>query len=307
MRRIAWAAALAVAVVVGAPATVGGQEAATITKVGWWSRNPAAQAPEGGFHVSASPDGSAISVAAIEVRAATALQSAIIILDEEAQILGDQAALQVCATPNEWKAGGGQPIDEAPKPECAGGAIALRRNAASATWGADVTPLMAGIEDEGSVSLMIVPSTATTPAAYEVRFKKPTLQATAAESSTSDDDTTTFPSSAGGSTSDFGNSGISSPTFAPSVPDTTASVAPVAPTTADGAAGASPVTVASDTAPATGELASLPTQASAAVAAGEGNAALQALFFVFVATIAGVGGGFARWFVRRRNPDASFV
>jgi hypothetical protein len=85
----------------------------------------------------------------------------------------------------------------------------------------------------------------------------------------------------------------------------------VAPTTADGAAGAPTVTDAAPaettatTAPA--ELAALPTQAALGAAASSGGNAVQAIFFVILATIAGVGAGAGRWYLRSRNPDTTFA
>jgi len=313
----------------GVVAGVGASAAGgSITKVGWWTRSPAARAPDGGFNVGNAADGP-VSVAAVEVSSSTGLKRATLVLTEEGGIQADSAKLAVCATPNEWDAGAAQPMADAPKAECDSGQVELARNASSSTWAADVSSLLSDIEDEGVVSLMIVPSgAAAVPVAFEVRFQKPELSSEVSASSSSTDFSSEFSSgdgsssfgssdsgsssSAGGFSNSTGNSSSDLSTFGPTTFNSSATVAPVAPTAADGAAGA--VSPAGDgaaggttatTAPA--ELAALPTQAGTGAAVGGGNHAVQALFFVFLATIAGTAAGAGRWFVRNRTADSSVL
>lgn len=297
-------------------------EGGVISKVGWFTRNPAASAPEDGFNVGNAPDGP-VSVAAIEVTSTTGLRRAVLILAEEGGIQADSAKLAVCMTPNEWNAGPAQPMDAAPKAECESNQVELSRNAASSSWAADVTSLVGDIEDEGSVSLMVVPSgDAAVPLGFEVRFQKPQLSSEASESSsTTTDFSSDFASgdtsssgettsSGGGFSGGSGTTMSDSSTFAPTF-ETSATPAPVAPTTADGAAGAPAVT---DAAPAEttattvpAELAAIPTQAGLGAGTSGGGSAVQAIFFVVLATIAGVGAGAGRWYIRSRNPDTTFA
>ena len=315
-------AACAIAVAVAVPSTPAGAEG-TIGRVGWWTRNPAAGAPEGGMNVSHGPDG-AVSVGAVQIISTTALTDAFIIFPEESGIQADSAQLQVCLTPNDWKAGDAQPYAEAPKPECEGASIAMKRTASASTWAAEVTSLLGDLEEEGKLSLMIVPAgPATVPVAFEVRLGKPTFNANPVPraASPSSSGSGTFTSGSGGTTSSgssdsfdsstpssgTGSSVDAAPTGAATfsspvvVSGPVSASAPAAPTTADGAAGAPPVTDGSD---GTGELAALPSQAATGVVTPSGNHAVQAMFFVFLATLAGAGAGFGRWFLRRRSDSA---
>lgn len=317
---------MAASVVAPLEAAYAAAEGGAITKSGWWTRNPAASAPDDGLNVGNAPDGP-VSVAAVEIASSTGLSRAVLILTEEGGIQADSAKLAVCVTPNDWDAGAAQPMAAAPKAECETNQVELARNASSSTWAADVTTLVSDIDEEGSVSLMIVPSgNATVPVGFEVRFQKPELSSDAAESSTtptdfssdfsSSDSSSSDSSSSGGSSSGGGFSGgtgttmSDSSTFAPTF-DASATPAPVAPTTADGAAGAPvasdapPADTTATTAPA--ELAAIPTQAALGAATSGGGSTVQAIFFVIVATIAGVGAGAGRWYLRSRNPDTTFA
>ena len=298
-------------------------EGGTITETGWWSRNPAANAPEEGLNVSNAADGP-VAVAAVKISASTALQDAVLVLPEDGGIQADSAKLQVCTTPNDWSSGPNQAWADAPRAECESeGSVELTRTASSSTWAADVTSLLSDIEEEGSVSLMIVPAgAATVPVAFEVRFQAPTFTSKAAASSTTGDAfagsteyapaggsaTSSDVSSSSASTSggESGNSSFGSATFVPSNTAPTAVAAPAAPVTADGAAGASSSPATDAAAPSSGpaEFGALPTQADIA-SSSSGNSTVQALFFVVLATIAGVGAGAGRYMLRRRSDDFS--
>ena len=318
MRRVVAAAFVVLLILLNAPAR--GAAGGVISQVGWWTRNPAAAAPEDGMNVGSAPDGP-VSVGAVEITSSTGLSRAVLILAEEGGIQADSAKLAVCITPNEWTAGGAQPMAEAPKAECESNKVELARNASSSTWAADVTTLVGDLEDEGSVSLMIVPAgDATVPVGFEVRFKKPELssEASASSPSASADFSSDFSSDTGSSSdssassgafsSGTGSSSSGSSTFTPTF-EASAPSAPVAPTTADGAAGAPAATApvaetTATTAPA--ELAAVPTQAALGGGA-SGGSAVQAIFFVIIATIAGAGAGATRWYIRSRNPESTFA
>ncbi|HVM09085.1 MAG TPA: hypothetical protein VM345_11515 [Acidimicrobiales bacterium] len=285
----------------------------SITKVGWWSRNPTSSAPEDAFNVANAPDGP-VSVGAVEISGSGSVSSAVLILEEAGGIQNESAKLQVCPTPNAWNAGGPQPFGEAPKAECDQGKVELTRNGASSTWAADVAPLLGDLSRSGRVSLMVVPGgAAAVPVGFDVRFAKVTLSATsssAPDTSASDTPTTTggFSGSSGNNVSDSPDSSSGASFEAP------ATIAPAVPTTADGIAGVQPSPLdgagAADTASdgsgagaaaaSPDQLAAVPTQASAGVTTGTGNATLQAIFFVAVALLAGAGAGGGRWFLRER-------
>ena len=294
-------------------------QSASVAEVGWWTRNPAASAPEGGLDVGAAPDG-AMSVGAIGVTGTGSVRKALLFFSETGGVQQDGAALQVCSTPNTWKAGAAQPFAEAPQAECDTSGVELKRNASTSSWSADVTTFLFDLEDEGRVDLMIVPDgTGTVPLGFDVKLGAPQLQVEFDEessSSSSDFDSPTLGGSfdEGGSDDFSGNgddtsgdfSSSSAPFDSAAVPATDAGV-PAVPGTADGTVGTTtgPATAATDAAGAgdNAELAALPTQSSTGAGAGGGNRTLQAIFFVVVATIAGVGAGLVRWFVGQRSGD----
>lgn len=166
------AAAAITATVTPAPAA----DQASITRTAWWTRNPVASAPDGGLDVSMGPDGAPLSIAAIEVAASGTVTRAVLTLAEATGISQEGAALVVCTTGDEWTSGPSQPIEDAPSPAC-NGSVAMTRNAASATWAADVTPLLRDVARDGSASLMVVPvASAAAPLGFDLQLRAPQLQ-----------------------------------------------------------------------------------------------------------------------------------
>ena len=179
---VRWSRLLALAVVVlaalpaapTAPATAADE--ASITRTGWWTRNPAASAPEGGLDVGLGPDGQPLSVAAIEVAASGTVTRAVLTLVEAGGIAQDGAALVVCTTDGEWTSGAGQPLEDAPPSNCER-KVTMTRNGASLSWAADVTPLLEDVARDGAASLMVVPvASASAPLGFDVQFAPPRLQ-----------------------------------------------------------------------------------------------------------------------------------
>lgn len=288
-------------------------DAATITKVGWWSRNPASQAPADGFNVQRAPDG-AVSVAAIEVASSDDLRSATLILAEAGGVRQDAAVLQACITPNAWKPGAAQAWGEAPKSECEQASVDLARNATAATWSGDVLKLLGDI-DKGPVSLMIVPKASSVPVGFDIQFKKPQLQAEA-EPRTGGTGGFSFDSGgsgssgssgsgsfgSGGSTSS-GSSSFGSTSFDPG-PSTFAPAGSVDPIV-DAPSADDDGSVSADAS--VGESAAIPFPVAGGAAtdpSGSGNRVLQTFFFLVVSTVAAVGSAVGRRWLRERQPDA---
>lgn len=309
-RRIRVTVIAAVALILlGAAAALPGRadEAASISKVGWWSRNPASQAPADGFNVQRAPDG-AVSVAALEIVSSDDLRSATLILAESGGVRQGDAVLQACVTPNVWKKGANQPWAEAPKPECERAGVDLVRNATAATWAADVLPLLRDL-DKGPVSIMIVPKASAVPVGFDIQFKAPQLQAEAEPRTTTGGSSFGAFSGSGGTSGSAGEAGSSS--GGSSFGATTFEPGPSTFTPAgDVTATADPV--ASDDGEITADVqeeesASIPfpvARGTATGASGGGNRVLQTFFFLTLATIAGVGAGFGRRWLRERQPDA---
>lgn len=128
------------------------QTAAGIVETGWWTQNPAPNAPPGGFEVAQGPQGP-LSVTAIRIQVdATTLTQGVLTLSE-AQVVGTPA-LQLCPTTSQWKAANGGAYASAPAPNCAT-SVPLQRNVAAATETADVRKLVGA--GPTTVSLMVVP------------------------------------------------------------------------------------------------------------------------------------------------------
>lgn len=179
-----WLLVAMVLVTLPAAARAAADEAA-ITRTGWWTRNPAATAPEGGLDVGMGPDGAPISLAAIEVAAGGPVTRAVLTLVEAGGITPAAASLVVCRTADEWAGGGAQPMDGAPSPACDAGKVAMTRNGASGTWAADVTPLLAGVARDGVASIMVVPVVSSSaPLGFDVQFDPPRLQSEVGAAST---------------------------------------------------------------------------------------------------------------------------
>src|SRR5688500_10137933 len=198
-RRLVLAVVTAAAITaVMTPAAAADQ--ASITRTGWWTRNPAASAPDGGLDVSMGPDGEPLSIAAIEVAADGTVTRAVLRLEEAGGIAQGGAAIVVCTTAGEWTSGGNQPMEDAPAAACYGG-VAMTRNAASASWAADVTPLLRDVARDGSASLLVMPvASAAAPLGFDVQLRPPQLQSEVtsgapATTSTSTTSTTSPPAS----------------------------------------------------------------------------------------------------------------
>lgn len=313
MRRtlFAIAAGATAAAVAVAAAVVPAFAEASISQIGWWTRNPIATAPEDGFAVARAPDGD-LSVAALGVFSTGDLTKATLILTEADTVNAGGAVLQVCFTPNEWSAGAKQRWADRPKAECDSGSAELRRNATSGTWAGDVlSVLSAADEDASSVSMMIVPGEGSAPA-FELRFRAAELQVEEAEedSFSSDFGGSDFSSGSGSDSgsdfsggSDFSSESDGGSNFS-SGSDFGTPPAPAAPT--DTAVGDEPVGVP-DIEPAEDEgegtiggddfaISAARTGADEAT----GNTTLQAVFFVAVALAAGAAAGFGRHLLSER-------
>ncbi len=313
--RVALVAAALIALVASAPAATADEAA---VEVGWWTSSPAASAPERGFAVSVAPSGS-VSVAAVRAPlTVTTIESATLTLTEEGGVQQAGAQLQVCPTPNGWVGGPKQSADKAPKPECDVAKAPLTRNAAG-VWTADVRNVLSSTSagDPSSPSLMIVPAgSGALPVGFEVRFNPPKLEVTGSGTGPSSSAAGSDAFSSGASGDDFappgGASGPASspstgsssgsfdftPPVSPSISSPLGSFSPAqaagtfesSPTAADTAAGevvaAGPAAVAA--APTTKVLG----VGATPVGSSRGSRTGQALFFVLVASVIGVGVGF---------------
>lgn len=154
------------------------QSAASITEVGWWTRQPNAQPTYGGgFEVARTPDGD-FSVAAARVRVeATAVNKAVLILSEADGVRADSAALKVCPTSAAWSAANPGAMSAAPAPGCDRGKVPVNRNADAKRWTADVSLLLV---NEINTSLMILPDSApgtVIDPGFQVRFSNVQIEA----------------------------------------------------------------------------------------------------------------------------------
>ncbi len=307
----ALAFALGLAVV---PAAAGAQEnPVSISAVGWWTANPASSAPAGGLAVSAGPNGSVISQGAIRFSVSTtSLERASLVLTEDGGVQASGAALQVCPTPNSWTPVEKGEAAKAPRPECDRGTAALTRSA-EGTWTADVRSLLSGGDDGASVALMIVPAgSGAVPIGFEVRFRPPSVDAAGASTSST---TTTFagssdspassssPSTSSSSSSDevaSDASSSSSPSFSSSSPSFTSASSPLpsfgAPNSFIDGDGAEVATAPAEATgvPAVDDTAAGPApirRVATPISSDGGSRTVQALFFVVVATVIGVGVG----------------
>lgn len=161
--------ALAVLVVVG---LAGPGEAEPARSVGWWTRQPAASAPDGGFAVGAAPDG-ALSVAAVGLPLDA--QAVTLTATESESVNGATASLAVCPTDPNWTAVAGGALADAPDPQCDEGSVAFVRGD-DGTWRADLTPLTSSAAVQ---AVIIVPVAPTGPVpltlGYTVSFEPPDL------------------------------------------------------------------------------------------------------------------------------------
>ena len=113
-------------------------QGAAVVGVGWWTRQPAAGARNGGFQVANAPDG-AYSEAALRVRVdSPSLTKAVLVLNEGGGLRQDSAAIQVCPTSSTWGQADPGSWDQAPQADCRRQAVKLDRNASQSTWSANV-------------------------------------------------------------------------------------------------------------------------------------------------------------------------
>lgn len=174
MRRVLVVAAVAVVLLLSVPTA----SAAKRGPVGWWTRSPAASAPDGGITVGNAPDGP-VSVAAIEVDLEDGVSSAKISFAQTGGAAPTAAQLVACIISGGFGSVQGGPIEEAPATTCSSTQAAVT-SADGVTWTVDITDLVG--DRAGSVGVAIVPATGAT-GVWDLQFDKPALQATAAPSS----------------------------------------------------------------------------------------------------------------------------
>ena len=138
----------------GAPPSSGEEVGATVTKVAWWTRQPAARPqPEGGFQVSLAVDGPE-SVAAVEAQVADGEAVTVgLTLKEGVSVGAERAALQVCTTAASWEPANPGDLAAAPITDCSR-AVRLTRDPASTSWQGDVSTL---VDPGGTVGLAVLP------------------------------------------------------------------------------------------------------------------------------------------------------
>lgn len=174
MRRALVGVALLVLVQLHAPSA----SSATVTAVGWWTRSPAASAPEGGLTVANAPDGP-VSVAALRIDVGSAgVSRGTLTLPQSGGTAPGGAQLVACVVGDGWTAEPAGALGDAPATVCTGTAAALTVDDAS--WTADVSDLIG--DARGSVSLGIVPA-AGTAGLWDLQFDAPVFQGTAAAGS----------------------------------------------------------------------------------------------------------------------------
>lgn len=196
-RPAAVGAALAAAAMVLLPVTA--SASATVIDVSWWTRNPLAAPPEGGFGVGAAPDGPT-AVAAISVDLAAGVETLVLTAAPAGEVDG-LAALEVCLGASPAAPSAGDAIEDAPVQPCEGEAVPFGRSGDA--WRADVSSLVAGAT--GSATLAVVPAAGSGTVPYEVAFAAPIVQATGAPATEPGDGgaspaPTTTPPRAGGGT-----------------------------------------------------------------------------------------------------------
>lgn len=178
MRRLLVAAMLVLLALALTLVHVPTASAASVTGVGWWSRSPAASAPEGGIAVSNAPDGP-VSVAALRVDLGdTGVTSGTLTLPQVGGAAPAGAQIAICVIGDGWEAEAGGAMEAAPATTCDGTSTALVANGES--WTASVTDLIG--ESKGTVAFAVVPTTGSS-GIWELQFDKPAFQGTARSSS----------------------------------------------------------------------------------------------------------------------------
>lgn len=169
MKRLGGAIVLLLLVLLNASSA----SAAGVGEVGWWTRSPAASAPDGGIAVSNAPDGP-VSVAAIRMDLGDGVQSATLTLPQTGGATPNGAQLVVCVTDSPWTAVSSGAIADAPATTCDGTSSAVQLSGTN--WTADVGSLVAG--RSGLVAFAVVPTTGSS-GVWELQFGPPAVQATA--------------------------------------------------------------------------------------------------------------------------------
>ncbi len=165
VRRTAGAAAVGVVAALVLPSGAGA--AGEIVDVGWWSDNPLASAPDGGFTVGATA-GSPTAVAAIRLDLGGGLATLVLGATPSGGV-PDLASLQVCAADDGWTAAAPGALDDAPQVDCSS---PVPFAPAGGVWRADVSSLVDGERD--TVSLAIIAADGASPLPFEATFGAPT-------------------------------------------------------------------------------------------------------------------------------------
>jgi hypothetical protein len=199
-----------------APPSSGDSILASVAKVGWWSQQPGAQAqPEGGFQVTLGPSGPQ-SAAAVELSVGEGKDvKTTLLLAEGQSVRSDAAALQACTIRGSWKAENPGAWTSVPGYDC-GTSVMLARDAASASWKADVSKL---VQAGGLSDIIILPVAQPVGGLVDPGFQVTITKASATAEGTAPADTFTtvapFTSSDSGSSSAFAAPSSSSPSFTP--------------------------------------------------------------------------------------------
>jgi len=312
-----WVAGAVVATVaVAAPLVPSPADAAgaSVTGLGWWSRNPTSSAPAGGLAVGVAPDGAA-TVAAVKLDLGDGVSSARIELTEAGGFGAEIAGAVACITGAAWEPVEKGAFEEAPATTCGDEPmVALARDAEAMTWSADLQPLLT--DRSGEVAIALIPDArpeagsigGATP--FEVQWNgPPVVTSTAAAGSTSGASggpVSPRPASPSPSSSPSSSSSSPSPRPAtrPAMPaSSTGSLTVTAPPVPTPAVSATTTTVAAVEV-ASGEATNgAPFALASGATPGGGDPAekpyAQAVFFLAVSAAAGLVAGFGRRFARR--------
>jgi hypothetical protein len=128
------AVGLVAAATLFAPTTAGATPASgEVAAVGWWTSRPgAAPSQNGGFEVALNPDGSAQSVAALQVDIDKLQMSRLTLtLTETASVGAEFAHLRVCPAASGWPPANPGALTDAPKIDCASAFVDLVHSGSS--------------------------------------------------------------------------------------------------------------------------------------------------------------------------------
>lgn len=263
---------------------------AAVVAVGWWTRSPAASAPEGGMTVGGAPDGPT-SVAAVRLDLGAGVSS-VTVTALEAGGLPDAATVRVCAASDAWSAADGGALEDAPEINCTV-AVAFGRGD-DGQWSADVTALVA--DRAGTVSLGFVAGgtggdNPLTVAPFEVQFERPAVD------SVPSNPTTSSPTSASTTTA------VRRPPTSGFVPPPVTSPRVTSPPTTDPTTDTTVLSVVRPTTTTTIPIAeerAFPSVTNAGVSSSSDRPVREAFFLVALASLVGLGvGGVSRWLEAR--------